>query len=150
MPMTKEDWAEVEKRLSWTGAGVKLHCDGYRLSVCRERYKAMRDCLVVYVDGVWKGDWSRDCEERRRFACPRKTYVWNAKDRASIKARRAKMPKRDLKWLSEKFKDTHLFEPDKTFIYYSPIWPGFKALKAHLVRNNKEISIIKEVETQAT
>ncbi|MEM5789267.1 MAG: hypothetical protein AAGU11_18290 [Syntrophobacteraceae bacterium] len=144
--MTKEDWAEVEKSLAWTWASVKLDCDGYKLSIYRRRYNSMRDCLLVYVDGVWKGEWTaEDCEERRRFAYRNTRFLHSRKDRKEMKERRAKMSKRELKMFHDIVKESKWHDPDATFSYYSPIWMSFKKLKAHLVKNNKEIRLIIDV-----
>ena len=143
--MTKEQWAEVEKRATAPWGYAKLDCDGYIISIRRERYSGLRDCLVVYVGGVWKGEWAKeDCEERRRFFCPKKKYFHTAKGRAQMQAHRAKLTKREIEWLKSQFKDSAIFDIDACFTYYLPIWPSWKPLKAHLVRNNKEISIVRD------
>lgn len=141
--MTKDEWMQAEKRLSWTGARIKLDCDGYDLSICRERYHAMRDCLTVYVNGVWKGEWLvQDCEERRRFAAPLKRYYHRPKMHAAMKANRAKQPRYILATVDKAL--GKLADPDATFTIYSPVWGSFKRLRQHLVKNNKQISMAKE------
>jgi hypothetical protein len=141
--MTKEDWATIEKKLSWPGDGAHLNCDGYQLGIYRARRTEMRDCLVIYVNGVFRGEWAtKDCEERKRFLCPMKAYYYKPMMRAAIKANRAKRPKH-IRDVVEKALGK-LADPDASFIWYSCLWPSLKRLKAHLVKNNREISIIRE------
>jgi hypothetical protein len=143
--MTKEDWAEVDKRLPCAGYQVQLDCDGYRLSIQRARLTKMRDCLVIYVNGVFKGKWmTEDCEERRRFLCPRKTFFYKPKARAKQREMLKKWSKREIR---EFEKEYFSLDPDKKITWYSQVWPSLKPLKAHLTKNNKEISIIREHET---
>jgi hypothetical protein len=141
--MTKEDWAQVEKMLAFAGCGIRLECDGYKLTVQRARRTEMRDCIVIYVEGIFKGEWAKeDCEERRRFLCPMKSYYHKPKMRAAMRATRAEQPK----YLVEVAERAlgKLADPDATFTWYSQIWPSLTRLKAHLVKNNKEISIFRE------
>ena len=141
--MTKEDWAEVARRLPIAGCSIHLDCDGYRLTIQRARRSEMRDCLVIYVNGAFKpGEWSKtDCEERRRFLCPKKSYCHEPKWRADMKATRRKQPRHVRAAVEEML--GKLADPDATFTWYSQIWPNLKRLKAHLVKNNKEISIVR-------
>jgi hypothetical protein len=141
--MSNEDWTEINKRLSWVGSAVHLNCDGYKLGIYRVRRTEMRDCLVIYVNGEFKRGWgSRDCEERKRFLCPIKAYYYKPKVRAAMKVTRAKQPKY-IQVITEKALGK-LADPDATFTWYSQAWPNVKKLKAHLVKNNKQISIIRE------
>jgi hypothetical protein len=139
--VTKEEWAEIEKKLCWTGASVSLDCDGYRLGVYRERYKKMRDCLMVYVNGKWDWNWCwKDCEERRRFCQPVKKYLWKPKERAEMKACHRRMGKRTLQELRERLGYKPM-DPDAAFTLYQPIWANVSALRRHLMKNNKEIKL---------
>ena len=146
--MTKEDWTQIEKGLPAAGYAVHLNCDGYKLTIRRARRTEMRDCLVIFVNGEFRGEWpNNDCEERRRFLCPRKSFYHKPRIRSAMKANRAREPKY-VRIAVEKALGK-LADPDATFTWYSQIWPSFKSLKAHLVKNNKEISFRKEAEEQA-
>jgi hypothetical protein len=139
--MTKEEWGEIQKDLSWTGAAVRLECDGYKLTIRRERYKELRDCYFVYVDGRWLGEWNdSDCEERRRFARLVSCLVHKPKERAKLKKTPPKVRQRLGPY----------FDPDRKFTFYLPLWMSFQSLKRHFIKNNKEIKLIKELPETAT
>jgi hypothetical protein len=130
--MTSQDWKEVEKRLKSFYYIVKLNCDGYKVDLVLEQVSTMKNSIMVYVNGKFKGEWLvNDCEERRRFLRPVLKYVYSAKWRASMK----KKPK----WLQKEFPDTN-----KTYTYYTPYWLSFGALKRHLIANNHSIELIRE------
>lgn len=137
--MSEDDWEEVERRLKVIGYPVILDCDGYRLAIYRARLKEMRDCLTIYVNGAYDFKWGQeDCEERRRFLCARKVYFRKPKERARLKA----MKKGLRRSLERDF--PVLFNPDHKITYYSGQWGSFKALKGHLIKNNQEITLVKE------
>lgn len=139
--MTNEEWAEAEKSFFWTGAFVKLDCDGYQVTVRRERIKPLVDCFFVYVNGRWDWKWCQDdCEERRRFARPKTYFVHTPKERMRLK----KLSKTTRKLLGP------YFDPDKKITIYEPVWRNFKALKAHFVKNNKQISLVEDERKSVT
>lgn len=71
--MTKNDWRQVEETLLKGVASiarVDLLIDGYKVTIIRNHLKGLQDCLSVFVNGEWKGEWLfKDCEIRRRFFC---------------------------------------------------------------------------------
>lgn len=119
MAMSKADWEEVKERLERFWALVYLDCDGYKLALMLQRVGTYKNKISFYVDGKFQGKWIlQDCEERRRFFQPRKIYAWGKKEMR--------------------------IDLDKTALAYSMFWSSFRALKAHLIRNNKEITLIRE------
>jgi hypothetical protein len=138
---TKAEWAQIEERLSLLyNGGVDLDVDGFHLQLSLERSDAMRNVIMVYVGGVWKGVWIvNDCEERRRFMCPTTRYV-NSKARRAEWEKERKKFRRDLE-----FRDKMDKHYNATFTGYSPCWKSFRALKAHLLKNNDAIELLKGV-----
>lgn len=52
--LSKEDLEYIETRLAIVGFPVDLQCDEFRARIFRARKTDMRDCLIVYVNGVFK------------------------------------------------------------------------------------------------
>lgn len=126
--LTAEEWKLIEKELSSIYGYVVLMIDGYKVTLAFQQYKVFKNVLVIYINDYIRGEWlSKDCEERRRFYCCTKLYVHTAKFRKSLK----KLSKRTLKAMN--------IDPDVKFPVYRPYWTSFKALKAHLLRNNESI-----------
>ena len=133
MKMTENEWRIVEKRLDVLLGGVKLNCDGYRLSLRLSRITNNKLAITVFVNRKLRGKWLLDdCEERSRFMRPFKRFVWSKKARDMMQ----KIGKATLK---EK-----AWDPKEKRISYSFYWPSFKPLKKHLIANNKEITLISE------
>lgn len=128
--MTNEEWKEVEDLLNGQWCPVNLLIDGYKVSYVLTRV-GMTLKIMTYVDGEWRGAWHDECEESKRFACPKKIGL-GRKYKAALK----KIGKRYLKERN--------IDLDKTKTMYSPFWTSFKRLKAHLIKNNKSIELIKE------
>ena len=141
--MTKEEWKEAEEKLVFPGCRVALNCDGYRLAIVRRRVSKMRDALEVYVNGEFHGKWLLDdCEMRRRFCRRRDSFFFNPKTRAHMKRHQAKIPIRLLREMQENY--PVLMNADLKVAGYSNSWPSFRAPKAHLIKNNENISIWQE------
>lgn len=133
MPMSKEDWAEVEQALKSFYNTVELDCDGYFLSLRLVRTDTFRNAIVFYVNGRYLGKWALDdCEERRRFHRPMQISAYPKKYRAILK----KMNKRQRQIVR--------IDPDKKITYHSGQWTSFAALRRHLTKHNTDISLIRE------
>ncbi len=132
--ITKEDWQEIEQKLKSFYNVVKLNCDGYEISLTLERLDTMKNGIMVYVNGVIKGEWlTEECEERRRFYRPITRSLMSQKQRNNLK----KLPKRTQNMLIKELK------LDRTFTYYSFEWTSFNSLKRHLIKNNTNIELIR-------
>ena len=131
-PITTADWKRIEESLSGRFGAEHLMCDGYKLTIQREQEKN-KLVLVVYVNGVWRGEWLKnDCEERRRFFCP---ITWRVFSKAKVDKATEGMGKRHKEtWIAK-------MGFDKTMTMYMPVWGSFTALRRHLVKNNKEILV---------
>jgi hypothetical protein len=124
--ITPQDWKIIEQRLKSFYDPVELLCDGYALTLVLRRYDSFRNVIAVYVNGVVEGKWLiEDCEERRRFFCPRTKNLLTSKEKAALK----KLSKRMLKQMEARSK----------FTYYEPYWSSFRALKSHLIKHNNVI-----------
>ncbi|MGC5328932.1 hypothetical protein [Brevibacillus sp. SYSU BS000544] len=127
--ITPEDWKDIEQRMQGFFDRVKLVCDGYELTLALKRIGQFKNAIAVYVNGKIEGRWFvEDCEERRRFLCPRTKSFYSRKDMADFK----KISKRIFKEMQAKNK----------YVYYDPYWTSFRALKSHLIKNNKVIELV--------
>lgn len=74
--ITKEQWQEIESKISHPYGFVKLKCDGYVINAVVQKYKGLKYCVVVYVDGVFEGKWMDGKDERAlKFHCKRRRYA---------------------------------------------------------------------------
>lgn len=133
--MTAEEWKKAEEELKCLFNPVKLTCDGYKVTIILVRTDQFKNALAVYVNGEIKGKWyMEDCEERRRFFQSRSQSAFNKKQKDIYK----KIRKSTRKEIG--------IDIEKKFTYYTPYWKSFKALKSHLIKNNTNIELVKEVE----
>lgn len=124
--MTRDECRMVEQRLVFPGAQVELQCDAYRATLHVVRDK-MRMMVMVYVDGVWKGEWLlHDCQERRRFMRP-------------VVHRPKPFTPKQVKLLGKKWCDEQ--RKKQTGIYYMPSWPSTRALLRHLHKHNSSVEL---------
>lgn len=127
--ITPQDWKEIEQRLKDFYHQVKLICDGYEVTLMLQRLDQFRNAIAVYVNGKFEGKWLiEDCEERRRFLCPKTKNYYSRKEMATFK----KISKKMFNEIQAKNK----------FVYYEPYWTSFRALKSHLVKNNEQIELV--------
>ncbi|MCK9420238.1 MAG: hypothetical protein M0R70_12750 [Nitrospirae bacterium] len=123
--LTKEQWAELEKKLNYPWDSAKLLIDGYNITLIVHFLKALRMEICVYVDGYLKVEYvTHDCEERRRF------YRATIRDIMPVKMRKQ----------SEKIRKKLGLEPT-TYTTYSWGWTSFAALRRHLIKNNESIEL---------
>jgi hypothetical protein len=134
MPISKQQWADIEKALSGTYGMVTLVCDGYDLKLSLELVDKRSLAIVTYVNGVWKGEWFRgEADEAKRFLCPVSRYIHKPKQRAAlIKIYGGKRcPKAELERINKKFTT------------YQPFWTSVTALRRHLVKHNQSVELVK-------
>jgi len=139
--MTKQDWEIVEKRLNCYHCSVDLMCDGYRVTLRLERVSNFKMAIKVYVNGWMKGEWlgfnGEASDEGLRFFPKRFKYLYTKKERD----RYQKIPK--------KIRISLKIDIDKKYEYRGFWWGSFKLMKAHFIKNNKSIELVREGVTQA-
>lgn len=127
---TKEQWADIERRLGSPYGYVELQCDAFKLTLVVEAVKPRQFTIMVYVDGSFRGTMlSTDCEERRRFMRPRVRCFFKGKDYTPW--RRA---------FGKKSADEQ--KAKGTYRHWEPFWPAFGPLKRHLLANNERIELL--------
>lgn len=129
--MTKEDWDQVRVVLQLPYGCAKLICDGYELTLEVQQVKPLKFEIGFYVNGFFKGAFIvEDCEERRRFCCPKQAFVFTPALRTKL-----------LKEMGTRRAHRLFPDIDKKFTWYSSHWASFAPLKRHLVTNNKVIEL---------
>ncbi len=134
--ITKERWAYIETRLSHPYGSVKLKCDGYEITAQVQKYKGLKYCVVVYVDGVYKGKWTDGKDVRaQKFHCKNTRHVWPAKQRAEAKKELSK--RRLLKEMKVFWQDVH----DKKYEFWVPFWTSSKSFWRHIRKTCTDIEV---------
>lgn len=138
MTITKEQWVDIERRLSSPFGRVDLIADGYALVLQVEGYKALRQCIVVYVNGEWKGEWVKgEAPEARKFCCEKRKWTWSAKLRevakSKLKSRR----------LSPDLREHYTRVVEGFAAIWTPFWDSPKSLTRHLRKTCADISVVK-------
>lgn len=138
--MTSEEWTIVEERLKLVGHPVPLFCDGHQVTYVRGRVSEMKDVIAGFKGlGVSKENILKpDSEEAPRFCRPREVYKWKKSARQAW----SKMDRLRRKEVTRHYGPD--FDVNEKVKFYDPFWNSFKALKAHLLKNNIEIILIEE------
>lgn len=131
--MTKEDWLELEKSLSYSFGLAHILADGFTVSLQVQQVK-MRLVIVPYVNGFLDGVWiSTKPEECIRFFRPLKLSLYKP---AQIKRLTTAFGK---KGVLKHFPGLH-----EKGAYYTCEWNSFSTLKRHLIANNKSIQLLRD------
>lgn len=56
-PISPEMWKRLEGEMEMTFVGLEFMYKGHKLSVERAKKSESKTCLLVYIDGVIKGEW---------------------------------------------------------------------------------------------
>lgn len=136
--LSTEQWQQIERQLSGLFGRVELKADGFNLTLQVDGYKALRQCVVVFVDGVSKGEWLMgEAPEAKKFCCERRRWLYSAKEREEAKA---KLKSRRL----DPFLREHYTRVAEQFTaIWAPYWLSPKALVRHLRKTCTDISIVK-------
>ncbi len=134
---TKEQWAEIERRLGTLYDTVTLECDGYRVNCTLQRTEKMKLGITVYVNGWFKGAWlgagktREPSEEGRRFYPTHTRSIFRGDQKKA--ARRVLGKKRS----------------EEKVTYQGATWASAKSLRRHLVANNEHIRLVTDEELSA-
>lgn len=135
--LTKEQWQQIEQQLSGPFGQVELKADGYKITLQVQGYKALRQCVVVFVDGVSKGEWFKgEAPEAKKFCREERRWLYPAKRRDEAKA---KLKSRRLDpFLREHYKGV----AESFSAIWVPYWFAPKSLTRHLRKTCADIDIV--------
>jgi hypothetical protein len=137
MSVTKEQWAAVEKELSGPYGEVELLCDGYKVTAQIQNIANLKQGIVVYVNGVIKGEWMKgEAEESRKFHREMKRYLYPAKHReeAKQKAKSRRFPADLRKYFADM--------ATASITTWAPYWTNAKAFTRQLRKTCAEIQVV--------
>ena len=135
--LTKDQWAEVERRLSTPFGRVEFKADGYALVGAVSGMGGLKQAVVVYVDGVMKGEWiNGGCPEAEKFCRPRCIWLYKTKDRERAKA---ELKKRKL---SQFIRDHYTTVATAQLTQWLPYWTSPAAFCRHLRKTCSDIELV--------
>ncbi|MDO8180177.1 MAG: hypothetical protein Q7T62_18165 [Undibacterium sp.] len=133
MPITKEQWTQVETELSGSWGHVEMLIDGFKVTLQIERIKSLKYTIVTYVNGQWCGKWTReDSDEGKRFFCPKASFLLTAKCRADL----IKI------WGGKRCPKAKLDELNKKYTTRLPHWNNVKSMRRHFEKNNQSLELV--------
>lgn len=133
--MQDTDWEALKQLMDSPFGSMTLQCDQYRVTLVQEQdLKARRWHTAVYVDGYFKGIWTNavdgqpEHDEARRFM---------------RRVERSLTTKKQIEEVRKIFgKRKAAAYAARKHVYFLPYWSSYRALKAHLIRNNSRIERI--------
>jgi len=139
MPVTKEQWEQIEQELGQTFGTVYLVCDGHAIGARVEKDK-MKLVISVYVDGLIEYKYIPDKENSE---IPRK--FWQEKKRFLMGGGTRKLY---LKWsksrlFSKEERARYAADANKTHSHWWPWWPNPKAFCRHIRKTCQSIEVVK-------
>lgn len=135
--LTTEQWKQIEQQLSGTFGSVELKADGYKLTLQVQRMKALRLCIVVFVDGVSKGSWySGEAPEAKKFCRERRSWLYSLKERKNA-AEKIKLRRLD-PFLDRYYKGV----AEKFVAIWVPYWNTPASLTRHLRKTCTDVEIV--------
>jgi hypothetical protein len=137
MMPTKEQWAEIEKSLSGYFGRVELRCDGYNVIASIERVAHLKEGIVVYVNGCWKGEWyDGKADEARKFHREMRRFLYPARQREEA---RKKLKSRRL---HASLRDWYTGVAERSISTWAPYWTNAKAFTRHLRKTCADIELV--------
>lgn len=128
---TKEQWTTIEKALAGFYSRVILQVDGYEVTLALARVGIYKNAISVYVNGWLKGKWLlAECPERQRFFRPVTRNLYKGRDQAAI-----------VKIIGRREAVKRGFYKKITNYHFD--WTSFSRLKAHLIKHNESIELVK-------
>lgn len=125
VPLNKSNRAEHEAELTSIFGSVKLHCDGFDVTLVVEMSK-MKLHVATYVNGFFKGSWMNpkqgDDYPERKFLNKKVIRAYSPKKKAEF-----------IKKLGRK-RAYELFNLDHETFYFSPVWASGKQAISHLLK----------------
>lgn len=138
MSVTKEQWAEIEKELSFGYGRVELKADGFDVVATIINVGKLRQGIVVYVNGVIKGEWVKgEAEEARKFHREAKSFLFGAKQRQSL----LKLSR--IRGLCAEDKKRYANNANLSVSTWYSYWTNAKSFCRHIRKTCADIEVVK-------
>lgn len=127
MSLTKEQWQEVEEKLSGFFGSVKFSLGEREITVERGLVEKDRLGFAVYIDGWIKGEWQTFDREKmkeplvEKVWCPRVINRYKPSEKAKI-----------IKNFGKRRAKEYFPDLDKQIVYFTPHFGSFRSLKSVL------------------
>jgi predicted transcriptional regulator YdeE len=131
--MTEEQWTHFENRLSYPLGKICLEIDGYKVTYLVVQTKKLKYAIMTYINGEYQWEWTTNAENPIREKFLRKTfkYIYKKEYRSRGKEHKAYLKKAGI-------------DVDGKIDIYTPLWTSAKALRRHLIKNNKSIELLED------
>ncbi|MDP1681056.1 MAG: hypothetical protein Q8L39_04700 [Burkholderiales bacterium] len=138
MPISKEQWVEIEYQLSSIPGRVELRCDGHAVVAEIAGVGTLKQGIAVYIDGSIKGIWLKGEDEiARKFHRESKRFARSMKTRELYKKTAAN------RRLPKDVREEYARRAAQTYSIWYPWWTNVKAFRRHISKTCKEIDIVK-------
>lgn len=130
--LTKQNKAEYEQKLTHSFGELRLHCDGYDVTLQVQQDK-MKLVVSTYVNGFFKGEWMGLGEKRdhpeSKFLNKRTVRAYSPKKKADLIKKFGKR------------RAYELFDLDHEKSYYTSTWSNGKTAINHLLKVCKSVEV---------
>jgi hypothetical protein len=131
--LTKEEWGKVKAIFNTLFGDITLTCDGHEIHLRRCHVKN-RFTTMVYVDGFYKGAWTKNDPEFK-FLRPIKRPLYS-RHKLESRFNSKRLSKVERQAISELLKEK--------FTFYVPFWPSFAPLRIHLRKVCSSIELVQK------
>lgn len=134
MSLTKEQWQAIEERLSHPWGSVELKVPGHVLTIQVRQIKPLRYAPMLFVDGVFKGEWtSAKCED------PIAQRFYPLRSRAMVPRQEAEAQYKRLKRVFPEKEARLLSRIDARYSWRDSTWSTARAICTFLKKSEPEI-----------
>lgn len=128
--MTKEEWKQVDDKLSGLFGSVEMLVDGHTVTFQRQRVGKNQLGIMTFVDGHYKGAWKEGDPEFKYLRMVAKSLYSPKK----LKEFEKIYGKRQWKTVKDRW--------DKKYIYGTPVWFSVSGIRKQYEKTFKDIKLL--------
>lgn len=134
---TADEWNQLKAMMQLPFGTMKFLIDGYNVTFQRTMASANKLTTMTYVNGEFRGGWSTCDNDQPKHEEAKRFLQLRSKAYHSVKEQ-----KRMKRTLGAKY--ARSIGVDKKHYWCDPCWNSFNSLKAHLLKHNKNITMVKD------